>query len=91
MTEHQPRNAFDIPKLFYFQAKNVHSGSRGNMRYRISPENDSLLVAVWRKDLCYELVRDANGIEAENSFPLSEDGFQAMLDWLSDEFAKTPA
>lgn len=61
------------------------------MRYRISPENDSLLVAVWRKDLCYELVRDANGIEAENSFPLSEDGFQAMLEWLSDEFARTPA
>ncbi|MGN0647469.1 MAG: hypothetical protein ACI4J3_02420 [Oscillospiraceae bacterium] len=89
MTEHQPRNAFDIPKLFYFQAKNVHSGSRGKMRYRICPENDMLSVAVWRKDLCYELVTDTDAIEAKNSFPLSEDGFQAMLDWLAAEFAKT--
>ncbi len=87
MTEHQPRNAFDIPKLFYFQAKNVHSGSRGKMRYRICPENDMLTVAVWRKDLCYELVADA--IEGEQTFPLSEEGFQAMLDWLAAEFAKT--
>ncbi len=87
MTEHQPRNAFDIPKLFYFQAKNVHSGSRGKMRYRICPEGDELLVAVWRKDLCYELVMDE--IEGENTFPLSEEGFQAMLDWLTEEYNKT--
>ncbi len=87
MTEHQPRNAFDIPKLFYFEAKNVHTGSRGKLRYRVCPEGGELLVAVWRQDLCYELVMDQ--LEGENSFPLTEEGFDAMLAWLEEEYSRT--
>ncbi len=87
MTEHPPRNEFDIPKLFYFEAKNVHSGSRGKLRYRVCPEEDRLLVAVWRQDLCYELVMDQ--LEGENAFPLTEEGFDAMITWLAAEYAKS--
>ena len=28
MEEHKPRNAFDIPKVFYFKAGNIHTGTR---------------------------------------------------------------
>lgn len=86
MTEHKPRNAFDIPKLFYFEAKNIHSGSRGKLRYRVCPEGGELLVAVWRQDLCYELVMDQ--LEGEAAFPMTEDGFNEMIQWLSAEYEK---
>ena len=41
MEEHQPRNAFDITKTFYFISGNVHTGSRGKMRYRIGIKSPS--------------------------------------------------
>lgn len=86
MEEHKPRNAFDIPKLFYFEAGNLHTGSRGALRYRILPAAPQLYVEVWCKDLCYELVQDA--IEAAGDFPLTETGFQQMLDFLQAEYEK---
>lgn len=86
MEEHKPRNAFDIPKLFYFEAGNVHTGSRKHLRYRVDPADNQLKIEVWRKDLCYELVQDA--IEAETTVPLTEEGFQQMLDFLQAEYDK---
>ena len=86
MEEHMPRNAFDIPKIFYFEAGNVHTGSRKHLRYRVDPAENQLKVEVWRKDLCYELVQDA--IEATAIFPQTEEGFQQMLDFLQAEYDK---
>lgn len=86
MEEHMPRNAFDIPKIFYFEAGNVHTGSRKHLRYRVDPAENQLKVEVWRKDLCYELVQDA--IEATETFPQTEEGFQQMLDFLQAEYDK---
>ncbi len=86
MEEHKPRNAFDIPKVFYFEAGNVHTGSRGHLRYRVNPADKQLKVEVWRKDLCYELVQDA--IEATATFSQDEEGFQQMLDFLQAEYEK---
>lgn len=86
MEEHQPRNQFDIPKLFYFEAGNVHTGSRKHLRYRVDPADNQLKIEVWRKDLCYELVQ--GGIEAEATVPLTEEGFQQMLDFLQAEYEK---
>ncbi|MBR3678619.1 MAG: hypothetical protein IKL87_00260 [Oscillospiraceae bacterium] len=86
MEEHKPRNAFDIPKLFYFEAGNVHTGSRKHLRYRIDPADGQLKTEVWREDLCYELM--AGKIEAEAVFPQSEEGFTEMLAFLQAEFEK---
>lgn len=86
MEEHQPRNAFDIPKLFYFESKNTHTGSRGKLRYIIVPEGGQLQVSVWRQDLCYEIVRDRGGIEGEAQFPLTEEGFEQMIAYLQTEY-----
>ena len=86
MQEHQPRNAFDIPKLFYFQSSNIHTGSRGPLRYIVIPEDGQLLVSVWRQDLCYEIIRDRGEIEAAEQFPLTEEGFEQMLAFLQTEY-----
>lgn len=89
MTEHQPRNAFDIPKLFYFQAGNLHTGSKKALRYRICPKENTLQVAIWHTDLCYELA--AQQLADEAAFPLTEDGFEEMLTWLTAAYEALPA
>lgn len=88
MEEHQPRNAFDIPKVFYFEVGNVHSGSRKHLRYRVEPVDGMLHIEVWRQDLCYEIVKEQEAIEGSAEYPVSEDGFQQMLDFLQQEFDK---
>lgn len=88
METHEPRNAFDIPKPFYFEAGNIHTGSRKQLRYRIEPTDGLLHTEIWRQDLCYELIKEQNAIEGNADFPLSEDGFQQMIDYLQAEFDK---
>lgn len=89
MEEHQPRNAFDIPKVFYFEVGNVHSGSRGKLRYRVKPADGELHIDVWREDICYELAQERGVIAASAAYPVSEEGFQQMLDFLQAEYDRT--
>jgi hypothetical protein len=88
MEEHQPRNAFDIPKVFYFEADNTHTGSRKHLRYRVEPKDGLLHIAVWRQDICYEIAEERGAIEGTAEYPVSEEGFQQMLDYLQAEFDK---
>ena len=88
MEEHQPRNAFDIPKVFYFEVGNVHTGSWKHLRYRVEPAAGMLQIEVWRQDLCYEIVKERGEIEGSASYPVSEEGFQQMLDYLQAEYEK---
>ena len=88
MEEHQPRNAFDIPKTFYFESGNVHTGSRKHLRYRVEPADGLLHIEVWRQDLCYEIIKERGEIEGTAEYPVSDEGFQQMLDYLQTEFDK---
>lgn len=88
MEEHQPRNAFDIPKVFYFESGNIHTGSRGKLRYRVEPADGQLHITVWREDICYELAAERGMIQGTAEYPVSEEGFQQMLDYLQAEYEK---
>lgn len=88
MEEHQPRNAFDIPKVFYFEVGNTHSGSRKHLRYRVEPSDGMLHISVWRHDLCFEIAEERGMIEGTAEYPVSEEGFQQMLDYLQEEYDK---
>lgn len=77
-------NDFAIPGAYYFESKNVFSGSRGDFNYRIVPEDDQLHVTVWHGFIC----SDKAEIEAEEQFPLSATGISQMLAWLDGEFRK---
>ena len=88
MEEHQPRNAFDIPKVFYFETGNTHTGSRKHLRYRVEPAEGILHIAVWRKDVCFEIAEADEAIEGTAEYPVTEEGFQQMLDYLQAEFDK---
>ncbi|MBQ8725200.1 MAG: hypothetical protein IJY74_05985, partial [Oscillospiraceae bacterium] len=71
---------FDIPRLYYFQSKNVFTGSKNNtFNYKISPA-ENLKVQIWHGLIC----SDKAEIEAEQEFPMDQDGFDVMIKWLED-------
>ncbi len=81
-----------LPTLHTFENNNVFTGSYGLLRFRITPsitmktpkevdmEASSMKAEYWHGLLCYE----KSDIEAEQVFPLSDEGRQAMLDWLME-------
>ena len=80
-----------IPTLHTFENENVYTGSYGPMRFKITPavdlpkgakelirENSSMKAEVWHGPLCYE----KSEIEQQREFPLTDEGRQAMIQWL---------
>ncbi len=73
---------FDIPGLYYFQSKNIYTGSKNKtFNFKIIP-GDTLKVQLWHGMLCSE----KSEIETEQEFPLDHDGYIAMIKWLEEVF-----
>ena len=81
-----------LPTLHTFAMQNVFTGSCGNLRFKITPNvskngkevdfaNSSMLAEYWHGPFCYE----NSQILGNENFPLSEEGRQAMLDWLIEK------
>lgn len=84
---------FDIPKFFYFEAKNSTVGGRNTFNYKIDPIEVSVSeekkekrfkVKVWYGALCSELAESV----AENEFSLDADGYKGMIYWIDEEYDK---
>ena len=83
---------FFIPTLHSFAMNNVFTGSYGAFRFRIAPkvtmktqkevdmENSSIFAQYWHGPFCYE----KSEMEAENEFPMSEEGRRQLIAWLKD-------
>ena len=81
-----------IPTLLTFANNNIFTGSCGNMRFRIAPSvvmatpkevdmaASSMFVEIWRGEKCYDL----SEMERSQTFPMSEEGRQAMKTWLEE-------
>lgn len=78
-----------IPTLHTFAMKNTFTGSCGNFRFRVEPKvemsgkevvfaNSSIRAEFWHGPFCYE----KSQMEGEQTFPMSEEGRQAMISWL---------
>ena len=79
-----------IPTLHTFAMKNLFTGSLGMFRFRIDPkvvmatqkevdfEASTMFVEYWHGLFCYE----KSEMEGSETFPLTEEGRQAMIDWL---------
>ena len=79
-----------IPTLHTFAMKNLFTGSVGKFRFRIQPnvvmatakevdfEASTIFVEYWHGLFCYE----KSEMEGSETFPLTEAGRQAMIDWL---------
>lgn len=82
-----------IPTLHTFAMKNLFTGSKGLFRFRIVPnvimatpkevdfEQSTMFVEYWHGLYCYE----KSEMEGSETFPLTEEGRQAMLDWLKSK------
>lgn len=85
-------NELYIPTLHTFAMDNIFTGSCGSFRFRIEPkvikkstkevdtEASSILAEFWHGPYCYE----KSTIEGQDTFPMSEEGRQAMKTWLEE-------
>lgn len=79
-----------IPTLHTFAMKNIFTGSYGMLRFRIKPDVvmatpkevdftlSTISVEYWHGLYCYE----KSEMEGSETFPMTEEGRQAMIDWL---------
>lgn len=84
---------FEIPKFFYFEAKNSTVGGRNTFNYKIDPvevavsdeqKEKRFSVKIWYGALCSELAE----IVSESEFPLNDDGYKDMIYWIDEEYDK---
>ena len=81
-----------LPTLHTFAMENTFTGSSGELRFKITPqvskngkevdfENSSLFAEFWHGQFCYE----KSEILGNETFPLSDQGRQDLLNWLTDK------
>ncbi len=80
-----------LPTLHTFAMQNIFTGSCGDLRFKITPQvekngkevdfaNSSILAEYWHGPFCYE----KSEILGSESFPMSEEGRNAILTWLTE-------
>lgn len=82
-----------LPTLHTFAMNNIFTGSCGQFRFRAVPNvvmatpkevdfaQSSIHVEYWHGLFCYE----KSQMEGAESFPMSEEGREAMLTWLESK------
>ena len=82
-----------IPTLHTFAMKNLFTGSYGQLRFRIKPDvvmatpkevdfsQSTIFVEYWHGLYCYE----KSEMEGNETFPMTAEGRQAMIDWLKSK------
>lgn len=82
-----------LPTLHTFAMNNIFTGSVGLFRFRAKPnvvmatpkevdfEQSSIFVEYWHGLFCYE----KSEMEGAETFPMTEEGRQAMFDWLTNK------
>ena len=80
-----------LPTLHTFAMKNTFTGSCGLFRFRVVPnvimatpkevdfEQSTIVAEFWHGLYCYE----KSTMEGQQTFPMTEDGREAMLQWLT--------
>ena len=80
-----------LPTLHTFAMKNPFTGSCGMFRFRVVPnvimatpkevdfEQSTMVAEFWHGLYCYE----KSTMEGEQTFPMTEEGREAMLQWLT--------
>lgn len=83
-------NEIFLPVLHSLENNNVFTGSYGKLRFKLTPnvvmknakevdmEQSSVKAEYWHSDVCYELCQ----VESERTFPMSEQGREALRTWL---------
>ena len=82
-----------LPTLHTFAMNNIFTGSLGLLRFRCKPNvimatpkevdfgQSTIFVECWHGIFCYE----KSEMEGSETFPMTEEGRQAMFDWLNSK------
>lgn len=82
-----------LPTLHTFAMDNIFTGSAGLFRFRAKPnvvmatakevdfDRSTIFVEYWHGLYCYE----KSTIEGQQTFPMTEAGRAAMIEWLTDK------
>lgn len=82
-----------LPTLHTFAMNNIFTGSCGLFRFRAVPNvvmatpkevdfaQSNIFVEYWHGPFCYE----KSEMEGSETFPMSEEGRQEILDWLKSK------
>ncbi len=81
---------FYLPNLHHFQNDNTFYGSFRGLRFRVKSEQAEdadgkrwiIATLCWYGDFCLE----ESDVVAEARFPMSEDGYEQVLDWLEGQY-----
>ncbi len=84
--------AYGVPAIGFFENKNIYTGSSGEFRFRIAPDDEGLIASVWQGKFCYE----KSEILEEAHFEKTDKGLEEAVDWVlnkqqSMESAEAPA
>lgn len=78
------KGLFDLRNFYFYSCGNKFSGSLNGFNYRIDPADNALKVITWHGMLCSRKAE----IESRSEFPLTEEGFEQMVQWLEAEYEK---
>ena len=87
----------ELPRLLYFQNKNVYSACEAEMRYRAAPgkrpaegggEEAVLTVDIWPGPWTIEYTDPA--LRSRRVFPLSEAGLAEAAAWIAESYHSDP-
>ena len=72
-----------VPNYMSFNNDNIFLGSFQGLRFKMTPDikEMTILAEYWYGPLCYE----KSQMEGSHSFPMSEEGRQALKDWLESQ------
>ncbi len=74
---------FDIPKFYYFDSGNDYSGSKDDFSYKIIT-GEKLKAMTWHGRLCSMKA----SIENEYEFDRTQEGFDSMIKWIEEMYAR---
>ena len=72
---------FEIQKFYYFESGNDFSGSKDDFSYKIA-NGDTMKCMIWHGRLCSMKAE----IEHEAEFERTQEGFEAMIKWLEEQY-----
>ena len=67
-----------LPVLHFFENGNSFTGSQGQLRFLVTPDEEQLHTKIWYGIYCLE----KSEVSEERAFPLTAEGRSELLAWL---------
>ncbi|MGI5960093.1 MAG: hypothetical protein ACOX60_11865 [Massiliimalia sp.] len=71
----------DLESFEFFAFGNISSGSDGGFNFKVFPSKEDMTVKIWYGSLCI----DKSEIAAEQTFPLTEEGYEQLCQWVTQQ------